>query len=733
MRRSIATILLFLCASMGWAQTDGMSYQAVVIGPAISEIPGVDLSDNVLQNAAITVRFTISDEAGTLEYQEVHETMTDAEGMFHLMIGKGNPLAGVYTEILWYGEPKNLKVEIDIGDGLVDFEEKPILFTPHKYHRDIIADGDMTVGGDTEFQGDFELEGTLLLNNSLEVANEAATKLTGVLEVDSEATLNNDVLVANASPTELSGTLNVDGETNLNAMLTVANASMTNLTGNLNVNQSVHIDNTLNVDGSAILDSVRTQTLNLQSNQDEFIAVMENRNGGDGDGLLIKLGKTHGAWDGSTYLNVDNPVTSLLDGPTNQVRSWLDGGTFQIQDLLNVVPVSMIQESMIGLTNMIIDNINDNVLQLPITAPLVQSPRVNLLPATTFFPGLSGCTPQACFRICFFGGCSRWCVPPWRVCANVPSLSIPEIYIPEITFISDGTVLVPRIPLIPSNPDYTISMPAIRGTAVANSLTEENEYMTFEDTDGRKTGAIKAQSVVDFRNNTILDNLYILNVTSSFIGIDLLDGFVSGVVEISNLVDEYNHIGVEYSSGNGDYAEWLERIDPKEYLSAGDIVAVKGGKIRKNLEGAEQVMVVSHQPIVMGNAPQEERAYLGNTVAFIGQVPVKVLGPVRKGDYIVADALVKGYGKAVHPKKMRAEDHILAVGRSWEDRPKDGPKMVNTVVGLQNGDWMRSTQKLEQRQQKLDKQVDDLETLLEGIAVEIELQTQKRRTYVKGN
>ena len=96
-------------------------------------------------------------------------------------------------------------------------------------------------------------------------------------------------------------------------------------------------------------------------------------------------------------------------------------------------------------------------------------------------------------------------MPPWRVCANVPSLSIPDIYIPEITFISDGTVLVPRIPLIPANPDYNISMPALRGTSVANSLTEENEYMTFEDKDGRKTGAIKAQSVVDFRNNTILD------------------------------------------------------------------------------------------------------------------------------------------------------------------------------------------------------------------------------------
>ena len=53
-------------------------------------------------------------------------------------------------------------------------------------------------------------------------------------------------------------------------MLIVANASMTDLTGNLNVNQSVLIDNTLNVYGRAILDSVRTQTLNLQSDNEDL-------------------------------------------------------------------------------------------------------------------------------------------------------------------------------------------------------------------------------------------------------------------------------------------------------------------------------------------------------------------------------------------------------------------------------------------------------------------------------
>ena len=142
-------------------------------------------------------------------------------------------------------------------------------------------------------------------------------------------------------------------------------------------------------------------------------------------------------------------------------------------------------------------------------------------------------------------------------------------------------------------------------------------------------------------------------------------------------------------------------------------------------------MVVSHQPIVLGNAPEVEKTYLGNSVAFMGQVPVKVLGPVQSGDYILADTKIAGYGRAVHPDEMRSKDHVRVVGRSWEDKPNEGPKMVNTVVGLQNGDWKQSAQKLEQEQDKLDTQIEDLEAKLHRIALKIEIATPQKRNYVK--
>ena len=41
-------------------------------------------------------------------------------------------------------------------------------------------------------------------------------------------------------------------------------------------------------------------------------------------------------------------------------------------------------------------------------------------------------------------------------------------------------------------------------------------------------------------------------------------------------------------------------------------------------------------------------------VAFMGQVPVTVMGAVRTGDYIIADSKISGYGKAVHPEDRKA-------------------------------------------------------------------------------
>jgi nitrous oxide reductase len=58
------------------------------------------------------------------------------------------------------------------------------------------------------------------------------------------------------------------------------------------------------------------------------------------------------------------------------------------------------------------------------------------------------------------------------------------------------------------------------------------------------------------------------------------------------------NIGVTYSSGSADYAEWLERSNPAEKITPGDIVGVYGGKVTKYTGDAHQLMVISTKPAI---------------------------------------------------------------------------------------------------------------------------------------
>ena len=277
---------------------------------------------------------------------------------------------------------------------------------------------------------------------------------------------------------------------------------------------------------------------------------------------------------------------------------------------------------------------------------------------------------------------------------------------PATNVIPQLTVL-PSIPAIPTGGLPSLSVPNLSFTDVSNSLTNENEFISFVDKDNRQLGSIRAQSINDFSAN-YLNGVYFVNLMASLVGIDIVSGIAGGIAEFTNLADAYNAIGVEYSSGHGDYAEWLERSNLAEVISSGDIVGVKAGKISKNLANAEQIMVVSYHPIILGNTPPEGKENEGNKVAFMGQVPVKITGPVKAGDYIVADTKIPGYGIAVNPSKMTVSDYKLSVGRSWELNPNDGPKMVNTLIGVDNGAYINILKKNQDKVNKIESRINTM-------------------------
>ncbi len=145
--------------------------------------------------------------------------------------------------------------------------------------------------------------------------------------------------------------------------------------------------------------------------------------------------------------------------------------------------------------------------------------------------------------------------------------------------------------------------------------------------------------------------------------------------------------GVRFQSNGADYAEYLPPLDPTEILVAGDVVAVRSGKITRDTTSFDQLMVISTNPIIIGNRPkdlpEDESGY--HKVAFIGQVPVKVIGTVNSGDYLIASGQHDGAAIAKSADRIRTSDRARIIGRAWDSSLEPGEKLINAAVGLDHG------------------------------------------------
>ena len=239
MKKPTLLLIFSLLYHLVTAQTDGISYQAVIIDNNPQEIPGVDIPSNNLPNVALGVQFSIIDHAGVIEYQETHETTTDPYGMINLIIGQGSSTIGAFNQIYW-DRAKFLSVEIDLndGNGLVEFSYQELTYIPYVRHREIIATSTLDVDGETN------------LNNDLTVNNQAPTLLTGDLTVEGLVSFDGELAVG--GDTQLYADLTVEGNTIMNGTLQVqGNANFNDgFFENITVTQNADL-NTLNVDGVA--------------------------------------------------------------------------------------------------------------------------------------------------------------------------------------------------------------------------------------------------------------------------------------------------------------------------------------------------------------------------------------------------------------------------------------------------------------------------------------------------
>ena len=118
--------LAFILSTFSFAQTNGITYQAVIYSANGESVPGINNANAPLANRKICLQFSIVDDYSQTEYQEKITVTTDDYGMVNLIIGTGTQTGGYansFETIVWNSAKKYLKVSLDQSGNCNSFDE----------------------------------------------------------------------------------------------------------------------------------------------------------------------------------------------------------------------------------------------------------------------------------------------------------------------------------------------------------------------------------------------------------------------------------------------------------------------------------------------------------------------------------------------------------------------------------------------------------------------------------
>ncbi|MCB0668055.1 MAG: hypothetical protein KDC80_19645 [Saprospiraceae bacterium] len=248
-----------------------------------------------------------------------------------------------------------------------------------------------------------------------------------------------------------------------------------------------------------------------------------------------------------------------------------------------------------------------------------------------------------------------------------------------------------------------------------NFYSQTEDDATFADLLDSEYGLALLEYTVDLVESIIVFSVNIYGAAAGLAVFGDIDDVVwSGTDVVVNslklgayFIYEELSKGIAFESGGADYAEWLEHADPREKFLPGEIVGVKGGLISKHFENPDQYMVISTNPIVIGNMPDSTGKH--SQVAFIGQAPARIIGPVSVGDYILPSGKQDGYGIAVHPDQMRVGDYERIVGVSWSEG--DSTQMINVAnlaIGINSNDLVGTVSEMQMQINRMQKAIQQI-------------------------
>ena len=582
--------------------------------------------------------------------------------------------------------------------------------------------GRTSIDGPTDITSDLDVYGSTLLRNSLTVNNFSPTRLTGTLDVDLDTNLNSDLIVdgattmhsaldiTNASPVNFTGTLNVDGvtdlnnnlivdgSTTLNSSLAITNTSPVNFTGTLNVDGVTDLNNNLIVDGSTTLNSSLDVTNTSPVN---FTGTLNVDGVTDLNNNLIVDGSTTLNSTLSTSGNTAVGGTLTVSGAT-QINNTLNAtGNTNLGSALTVAGAAQINNTLSATGNTDLGN----------TLTVAGSTQLNSTLNVSNNTALSGTLTVA----------------------NTADFS-------NRVTISAG---------FGSNSDNYNNYPLrVQGSAngiavkvTAGTPNNDNNFMTFFDSGGTARGAIEGETAAE----KVLDPEYLYELgvltadvasAAANIGFAAIPTVVAGlgasagpcasciataaaeaIVQAAHmaafLAFSLTDLGVTYSSGSADYAEWLERLVASEQINSGDVIGIYNGKITKLItEDVQRVLVVSTNPAILGNAPAEKDKKEYEKVAFLGQVPVKVKGEVISGDYLIPSGDNLGYAIGIAKDEIKPNQYKYIIGIAWSSSVVNEYDYVKMAIGLNSNDLADLVSNQQNKIIALEKRIERIEKSL---------------------
>lgn len=676
----------------------GINYQAVAR----------TLTGEVMADQAISLRIALTSRAngsGTEQYSEVHTVTTNNLGLFTLVIGEGQAERGTWAGVTWSSDDIWMDVAIrEPGrSAFTTVSSSKLLAVPYAIHA--LTAGEVVGGGrisGSERPGKGEALPTTsgLTNNRTEGAGDApfiyTIRTSSVrLPLTTQSTANDN------------GALVIDGGVGIGR--------------NLNVGGNTDLDGNLDVHGNAVVDLNSTVKKNLMVNETgTFTGILRANDPTESvskttGGFLAKGGvgiEKNLSVGGNAKIDVNLEVgqqvrinSTTESTASNNGALTVAGGTGVGKNLNVGGNANLAKDVTIGGKL----NLNGDLAvkgDLSTEGVLKVSNTTNSTSTTTGALQIAGGAGIA--QNLFVGGSLS--SGPQQITGEVSAGA------------THGTFNAYNLQVQGSNNGIAVKMKGTRSNA--------GSFVAFFDENGVQ-GRIKGQNRDDFyaspwtgyeiygHAQNIAGTAAQSIAAAASAAFPMAAVLVARVAMLGALYDTWTvlhmqNLGVAYSSGAGDYAEYLEKANLAEGFAPGDIVGVKGGRITKTTQGAHHLMVISHFPAVIGKEPQDKDLHRFEKVAFMGQVPVKVRGIVHVGDYIVPLGDGSGIGVAVSPTDMTLDQYAQIVGVAWSEAYVDGAvTLINLAVGINTNDV---AMQLQRQQSEIDGLRGELNALTKYLA-----------------